>query len=71
MIPVVVHPLPEQLIDAQRADVRMDAGPRKVIRGERPYERDPVFAKRDEFVDQLARVAQMVPARLGDGRRVP
>ena len=54
MVAVVMDPLAEQLVDAQRADVRVDADATHVGRTERPDERHAVKPKRSEFGRQLS-----------------
>src|SRR5260221_7335891 len=71
VIAIVMDPLAEQLVDAQRAHLRVDADTTHVGRTERPYERHAVKPKSPNLGRQLDARAQIVAPRLGDGRRIP
>ena len=71
MVPIVVDPFAEQLVDAQRPDLGMEAGAGQVFRTEPAHETHRVGTDRLELGGQLRARAEVIASRLGDGRWVP
>src|SRR5881397_3555940 len=66
-----MDPLLQQILHAQRADLRMLAAPLQVRRGERPHERDAVVPEPHELHPQAQAYARAVVALARDRLLIP
>jgi hypothetical protein len=71
MCAIVVDPLGDQLVDAERSHLRVMADAREVPGRQTPHEGDPVHPQRAQLCDERDRVDLPIVPRCFDGGLVP